>query len=170
MNLHELLKLKCKIYYDGNSFIGTTCDVFSDTFKELRTYPIETFKDYPFSTQIKLNKYYNRVLNLTDLKDQLESISGFNLACKNRKQEINFVRQVFCVKARRMGYPFSAIAGLIKRDHATAIHGINQFINLHKDKMVREYYLRYMSEEEITEIVDYLKGKANLRKKELENV
>jgi hypothetical protein len=39
-------------------------------------------------------------------------------------------------------------------------------MNLHIDPFVREYYLRYMSEEEIAEIVDYLKGKANIKKLE----
>ena len=166
MKLNDLLKLKCKIYYNGDTFLGATGDVFSDTFRELRTYPIETFKDYPFPTQVKLNKYYNRVLNLIDLRNQLEAQSGYKLTTQNRKQEITFVRQIYYAKARRMGYPFSAIGGSLNKNHATVLHGINQFMNLHKDPFVREYYLRYMSEEEIAEIVDYLKGKANIKKLE----
>jgi hypothetical protein len=166
MKLNDLLKLKCKIYYNGDTFLGASGDVFSDTFRELRTYPIEMFKDYPFPTQVKLNRYYNRVLNLIDLRNQLEAQSGYKLRGHNRKQEITFIRQVFYVKARRMGYPFSSIGFSINRNHATVLHGINMFITLHTDPFVREYYLRYMSEEEITETVDYLKGKIKNRKKE----
>ena len=166
MTLNELLKLRCKIYYDGENFIGTTGEVFSDSYKELRSYPIEFFKDYPFKTLIKLNKYFNRSLNLIDLRTQLEGQSGYKLITKNRKQEITFIRQVYYAKARRMGYPFSAIGNSLNRNHATVLHGINQFMNLYKDPFVREYYLRYMSEEEIAEIVDYLKGKANIKKLE----
>jgi hypothetical protein len=166
MKLNDLLKIKCKIYYNGDTFLGASGDVFSDTFKELRTYPIETFSEYPDHTQVKLRRYYNRVLNLIELREQLEAESGYNLRGHNRKQEITFIRQVFYVKARRMGYPFSSIGFSINRDHATALHGIRQFMNLHNDPFVREYYLRYMSEEEITETVNYLKGKIKNLKKE----
>jgi hypothetical protein len=166
MNLHELLKLKCKIYYNGVTFVGADCEIYSDTYKELRSFPIETFKDLPFTTQIKLNKYYNRVLNLNDLRKQIEMRSGLNLETKTRKQEITFVRQVYYVKARRMGYPLSAIGGSVNKNHATILHAVKQFVNLHKDPFVREYYLRYMTEEEIAEIVDYLKGKSNNKKLE----
>jgi hypothetical protein len=159
MKLNDLLKIKCKIYYNGDTFLGASGDVFSDTFKELRTYPIETFSEYPDHTQVKLRRYYNRVLNLVELREQLEKESGYNLRIPNRKQEINFVRHIFYIRARRMGYPLFQIGDALNRNHATALHGIRQFMNLHNDPFVREHYLMHMTDEEITETVKFLKSK-----------
>jgi hypothetical protein len=58
-----------------------------------------------------------------------------------------------------MGYPLFQIGDALNRNHATALHGIRQFMNLHNDPFVREHYLMHMTDEEITETVKFLKSK-----------
>ena len=157
MNLHDLLKLKCKIYYDGQTFIGSHSSIVSDTFREIRQYyPIEYFNDLDKKTEILLRSYYRKFENLTDLKDYIEEILGKPLTSKNRKSDLVFARQVFFAKARYAGYPYEMMADFLKRDHSTAIHNVKKFCYLSRDRFVREYYLKYMTNEEIDDICKFL--------------
>jgi len=156
MNLHELLKLKCKIYYDGFTFVGCTGEFYSDVFKDIREYPIETFKDLPFETRLMVGQYFHKVINLTDLRQTLERKSGINILTKNRHINILYVRQLFYVMGMKMGYSLNAIGREVNKNHASVLNGKNQFLDLVNDKQVRSFYLKIIDEDELNGLIAYL--------------
>ena len=156
MKLHDLLKLKCKIYYNGSEFIGSNYTIYSDTFKDLKFYPIYTFSEYPLEVKKLIAEYHLRVLDLYDLKMHIEKVLLAPLDTKKRNIEVVFARQVFFARARAMGYGYEMMANVISRDHSTAIYNVKQFLNLQNDKYVLGHYTRYLSEEEIAETVKKL--------------
>jgi hypothetical protein len=75
-----------------------------------------------------------------ELKDIIQSVSGFDIHRRSKKTEFVYARMVFYALTRNIGYTYQNIGDYLNKDHATVLVGQRKFYDL----ITRDAYLRDM--------------------------
>ena len=75
-----------------------------------------------------------------ELRDIIQSVSGFDIHRRSKKTEFVYARMVFYALTRNIGYTYQNIGDYVNKDHATVLVGQRKFYDL----ITRDAYLRDM--------------------------
>jgi hypothetical protein len=75
-----------------------------------------------------------------ELKNIIQSVSGFDIHRRSKKTEFVYARMVFYALTRNIGYTYQNIGDYVDKDHATVLVGQRKFYDL----ITRDTYLRDM--------------------------
>ena len=75
-----------------------------------------------------------------ELKNIIQSVSGFDIHRHSKKTEFVYARMIFYALTRNIGYTYKNIGEYVDKDHATVLVGQRKFYDL----ITRDAYLRDM--------------------------
>ena len=77
-----------------------------------------------------------------ELRNIIQSVSGFDIHRRSKKTEFVYARMVFYALTRNIGYTYQNIGDYLNKDHATVLVGQRKFYDLiTRDAYLRDTYL-----------------------------